>query len=95
MGKLQFFLKFLKISAFALTMEAASFFFGFGNALERKRYSGQRVKAPKNTPSFRKSECHPSKRGEQKRRTKAPPVYFLLIILSMEILPGPATKINR
>jgi len=27
-------------------MEAASFFFGFGNALERKRYSGQRVKAP-------------------------------------------------
>jgi hypothetical protein len=35
-GKLQFFLKFLKISAFALTMEAASFFFGFGNALEEK-----------------------------------------------------------
>ena len=32
--------------ALALTMGAASFFFGFGNALERKRYSGQRVKAP-------------------------------------------------
>ena len=94
-GKLQFFQKFILGFALALTMGAASFFFGFGNALERKRYSGQRVKAPKNTPSFRKSECHPSKRGEQKRRTKASPVYFLLIILSMEMLPGPATKINR
>ena len=79
-GKLQFFQKFILGFAFALTMEAASFFFGFGNALERKRYSGQRVKAPLNS---------------KKRRTKASSIYFLLIILSIEMLPGPATKINR
>ena len=65
-GKLQFFQKFILGFALALTMEAASFFFGFGNALERKRYSGQRVKAPKTPRHSENLNATPLKEGNKK-----------------------------
>ena len=52
----------------------------------------KRQKTPRHSENL---NATPLKEGNKKRRTKASPVYFLLIILSIEMLPGPATKINR
>jgi len=52
----------------------------------------KRQKTPRHSENL---NATPLKEGNKKDAQKRLVIYFRLIILSIEILPGPATKINR